>query len=84
MPTYEYKCDSCGCKFEKFQNMTDKPARKCPTCGGKVRRLIGTGIAIISKGSGDGYRPCESFNHCGLDAPCCGKDAPCMKPPCGS
>lgn len=25
MPTYEYKCKSCGMKFEKFQSMTDAP-----------------------------------------------------------
>jgi len=53
MPTYEYKCDACGNRFEKFQSITAAPVRKCPKCGkSKVRRLIGTGAGLIFKGSG--------------------------------
>ncbi len=32
--------------------MSDEPIEKCPECGGKVYRLIGTGSGIIFKGSG--------------------------------
>ena len=53
MPTYEYKCDACGHRFEKFQSITADPIKKCPECGkNKVRRLIGTGAGLIFKGSG--------------------------------
>jgi len=53
MPTYEYQCDACGNKFEKFQSITAAPIRKCPRCGkNKVRRLISTGAGLIFKGSG--------------------------------
>lgn len=53
MPTYDYECDACGHKFEKFQPITARSIRKCPSCGKlKVRRLIGTGAGIIFKGSG--------------------------------
>jgi putative FmdB family regulatory protein len=52
MPTYEYECRHCGHAFEAFQSMTDKPLRKCPECGGHVRRLIGAGAGVIFKGSG--------------------------------
>ncbi len=53
MPTYDYRCDGCGHEFERFQSMTDKPVRTCPACKGRsVRRLIGSGAAIIFKGSG--------------------------------
>ncbi len=53
MPTYEYKCEACGHKFEKFQSIMAKPIRKCPTCGkNKVKRLIGTGAGLIFKGGG--------------------------------
>ena len=53
MPTYEYQCDACGNKFEKFQSIKSAPIRKCPKCGkNKVRRLISTGAALIFKGSG--------------------------------
>ena len=53
MPTYEYKCNACGEKFEKFQSITAAPIRKCPHCGkSSVQRLIGTGAGLIFKGSG--------------------------------
>jgi len=53
MPTYDYLCDNCGHKFEKFQSITARPIRKCPKCGRKqLKRLIGAGAGIIFKGSG--------------------------------
>lgn len=52
MPTYEYECKSCGHRFEKFQNMTDKPLSNCPKCKKAVRRIIGQGAGIIFKGKG--------------------------------
>lgn len=52
MPTYEYECSECGHRFEKFQSMTDKPLKKCPECGKKVKRLISSGSGVIFKGSG--------------------------------
>ncbi|MCC6676566.1 MAG: zinc ribbon domain-containing protein [Phycisphaerales bacterium] len=53
MPTYEYRCRSCGHEMELFQSMSDAPKRKCPDCGkNTLERLIGTGAAIVFKGSG--------------------------------
>ena len=53
MPTYDYVCDACGHKFEEYQSMMDKNLKKCPACKkSKLRRLLGTGAAIIFKGSG--------------------------------
>lgn len=53
MPTYDYKCRACGHQFEHFQSMKDAPLRKCPKCAkSRLERLIGTGAAIIFKGSG--------------------------------
>src|SRR6266478_3788377 len=53
MPTYDYVCDACGHKFEEFQSMKDKNLKKCPHCKKRsLRRLLGTGAAIIFKGSG--------------------------------
>ena len=53
MPTYDYECEACGHAFEKFQSITAKPVRTCPSCGKrKVRRLLGMGAALIFKGSG--------------------------------
>lgn len=52
MPTYDYECESCGHRYERFQSMTDEPERVCPECGCAVRRLIGSGAGIIFKGAG--------------------------------
>ncbi len=53
MPTYDYRCDGCGHEFERFQSMTAKVLRTCPECGErKLKRLIGSGGAVIFKGSG--------------------------------
>lgn len=53
MPTYDYVCDACDHKFDLFQSITESAKRKCPECGKRsLRRLIGTGAAIIFKGSG--------------------------------
>lgn len=53
MPTYDYECDACGHEYELFQQISDGVKRKCPECGKlKLRRLFGTGAAIVFKGSG--------------------------------
>ena len=39
MPIYEYACQKCG-TFEMTQRITDEPLSKCPTCKGKVKKLI--------------------------------------------
>ncbi|MBS0207316.1 MAG: zinc ribbon domain-containing protein [Planctomycetes bacterium] len=53
MPTYDYVCDACDHRFELFHSIRDEPKKKCPNCGkNKLRRLIGTGAAIVFKGSG--------------------------------
>ena len=52
MPTYEYQCQKCRYKFERFQKITDKPLQRCPKCRSKVKKLIGAGAGIIFKGSG--------------------------------
>lgn len=53
MPTYDYQCDACGHEFELFQSITESHKRKCPACNKlKLRRLFGTGAAVVFKGSG--------------------------------
>jgi putative FmdB family regulatory protein len=53
MPTYDYECDACKHTFEEFQSMSSELLKKCPVCKKKkLRRLIGTGAAILFKGSG--------------------------------
>src|SRR5437870_4221181 len=53
MPTYEYRCEACNHNFDEFQSMMEKPLKKCPKCRkSKLRRIFGTGAAILFKGSG--------------------------------
>ncbi len=52
MPTYDYRCTKCQHTFEAFQSMKDEPVSACPVCGAPVKRMIGTGIGLIFKGSG--------------------------------
>ena len=53
MPTYDYECDACGHEFELFQSIKESVKRKCPECSKlKLRRLFGTGAAVVFKGSG--------------------------------
>lgn len=52
MPTYDYKCSSCGEMFEEVQSMKAPHLTKCPKCGkNTLVRLIGGG-GVIFKGSG--------------------------------
>lgn len=51
MPLYEYQCQSCGLRFERWQHVNDKPVRTCPECSGQVYRLIQP-VGVIFKGKG--------------------------------
>jgi len=80
MPTYEYECRECGYRFEKFQSISDFPLKRCPQCGGDLRRLIHTGAGIIFKGPG--FYATDYKNSSGKT--CCGRDEPCSNPPCSN
>lgn len=51
MPTYEYRCKSCGQHLEVVQSFTDDPLTECPGCGGDLRKVFSS-IGISFKGSG--------------------------------
>ena len=53
MPTYDYQCSACNHIFELMQDITASVKRKCPKCKKmKLKRLIGSGAALLFKGSG--------------------------------
>jgi putative FmdB family regulatory protein len=53
MPTYDYRCEACDHQFEQFQSITAEPLKQCPKCKKqRLRRLIGTGAALLFKGEG--------------------------------
>lgn len=52
MPTYEYRCKSCGHEFEQYQTFAEATLVTCPSCGkDALVRLIG-GAGLSFKGSG--------------------------------
>jgi putative FmdB family regulatory protein len=50
MPIYEYRCNQCG-EFEIMQKITKPGLKRCPTCQGKVTKLI-SNTSFQLKGSG--------------------------------
>ncbi len=53
MPTYEYRCKSCGYEFEEFQSITADPLLICPKCAEpSLKRLMSSGAGLLFKGSG--------------------------------
>jgi putative FmdB family regulatory protein len=82
MPSYEFVCNACGERFERFQAMS-APEPACPKCGGAVRRLIVAGAGVITHTSG-GHGPKSggcSFETTGTT--CCGSRQRCATPGCG-
>jgi len=83
MPTYEYECQSCKFKFDKFQSIMDEPVKTCPKCGKKVTKLVSAGSGIILKGKGfyqTDYKNCPSKNGDKKKEP--GKASSCDSCPC--
>jgi putative FmdB family regulatory protein len=62
MPTYQYRCEKCGKKFERIETISEHEATKpkCPKCGSKkVSFVPGNVYVLTSKKSSDtgiGYR----------------------------
>ena len=52
MPFYEYECPACRYYLEVLQKISDKPLKKCPSCGKSgFKRLISAPVFRL-KGSG--------------------------------
>ncbi len=51
VPIYEYRCRKCQGITEKIQGVQDPPLRKCPSCGGKLEKVMSPGSFVL-KGSG--------------------------------
>jgi len=57
--------------------MSDPEIEDCPACGGSVKRLIGGGAGIISKGGSNAANFSGDAPACGLGGPCCGQGGGC-------
>jgi len=51
VPTYEYECDGCHCRFERRQGFDAEPVSICPRCQGKAHRVIHS-VPVLFKVSG--------------------------------
>lgn len=51
MPTYQYRCTSCGNELEAVQKFTDPALTTCPECEGSLRKLF-SAVGVVFKGSG--------------------------------
>ena len=51
MPTYEYRCESCGRSFDVVQSFHDTPLTVCDVCAGALRKVFAP-VGIVFKGSG--------------------------------
>jgi len=51
MPIYEYRCRKCGKTIEIVQKFSDEPLTRCPSCSGKVSKII-SNCSFHLKGSG--------------------------------
>ena len=93
MPTYEYECQKCRKHTDVRQEITAKPLRKCATCGGRLKRIIGGGGGggLLFKGSGFYITDYRSANYKagekaekskGSSGTCAPSSDACSKPNC--
>ena len=66
MPIYEYFCKKCG-EFEVTQRITEPTLERCPSCRGKVRKLI-SATSFQLKGSGWYVTDYGGKKSCALDS----------------
>ena len=51
MPTYEYRCRTCGHRFDIQQSISDDSLTECPECSGELRKVFHP-VGIAFKGQG--------------------------------
>lgn len=51
MPTYAYKCTSCGNAFDVVQSFSDAALTVCDVCGGQLRKVFSP-VGVTFNGSG--------------------------------
>ncbi|HEY3732208.1 MAG TPA: zinc ribbon domain-containing protein [Steroidobacteraceae bacterium] len=52
MPFYEYECSHCRYYAEVMQKITDRPLKKCPSCGRNTFKKLLSAPVFRLKGSG--------------------------------
>jgi len=61
MPIYEYRCASCGERFERLVSREQREEGRCPHCrGNRVERLLSTFAVGRPAATGSSPGPCGS------------------------
>jgi putative FmdB family regulatory protein len=69
MPTYTYRCATCGHQFDIFQKFADDPLKECPECHGALKKVLHP-VGVVFKGSGwyiNDSRPAQPSENGGAD-----------------
>jgi putative FmdB family regulatory protein len=50
MPTYQYRCEKCGKKFERTETISEHEAikSKCPKCGSKKVSFVPGNVYVVT------------------------------------
>ena len=50
MPTYQYRCEKCGKKFERSETISEHDAvkSKCPKCGSKKVSFVPGNVCVVT------------------------------------
>ena len=50
MPTYQYRCEKCGKKFERTESISEHEAMvsKCPKCGSKKVSFVPGNVYVVT------------------------------------
>jgi putative FmdB family regulatory protein len=50
MPTYQYRCEKCGKKFERTETISEHEAMKskCPKCGSKKVTFVPGNVYVVT------------------------------------
>jgi putative FmdB family regulatory protein len=50
MPTYQYRCEKCGKKFERTETISAHEAvkLKCPKCGSKMVSFVPKNVYVVT------------------------------------
>jgi putative FmdB family regulatory protein len=75
MPIYEYRCESCGDKFEKLVRRATDVMAGCPSCGEKhLEQQYSRFAARGGSSEGDSFTPAETR---GCEGGMCGSPGFC-------
>jgi putative FmdB family regulatory protein len=74
VPIYEYQCRKCHGVTERIQGMQDPPLRKCPSCGGRLEKMMSPGAFVLK---GRGWYATDYANKGNADGKAAAKEPAC-------